>query len=77
MMFLRSFVVGALLLLASGVSACPGHENYHAMGTRKRQAAPVPPKPADWAYEASFNWGRINPSKQANSFRRTQAYGPV
>lgn len=52
------------LLLASETLACAGHENYHAMGT-KRQTAPVPPKPADWAYEASFNWGRINPSERA------------
>ncbi|KAF4873815.1 Alpha carbonic anhydrase 4 [Colletotrichum siamense] len=59
MLIISSFV-GALLL-ASEALACAGHENYHAMGI-KRQTAPVPPKPADWAYEASFNWGRINPN---------------
>lgn len=52
----------SVLVLASDVIACAGHHNHHAMGDRKRQAAPQQP-PADWAYEASFNWGRINPSE--------------
>ncbi|TEA10409.1 Carbonic anhydrase [Colletotrichum sidae] len=57
---LLSMLLG--LLMASEALACAGHRNYHAMDTRKRDTNPDPPKDADWAYEASFNWGRINPN---------------
>ncbi|OLN86838.1 Alpha carbonic anhydrase 4-like protein 1 [Colletotrichum chlorophyti] len=53
-------VLGALLL-ASYAMACASHENYHVMNTWKRQVKPAP-STADWAYEASFNWGRVNPN---------------
>ncbi|WQF80885.1 Putative alpha carbonic anhydrase domain, carbonic anhydrase, alpha-class [Colletotrichum destructivum] len=51
------------LALASGAVACPGHENHISEGLGKRVvvSGPAPP-PTDWAYEASFNWGRINPN---------------
>ncbi|KAL0943503.1 carbonic anhydrase [Colletotrichum truncatum] len=49
-------------LLVSDGMACAGHGNYHAMGTKRQANPPPPPQAADWAYEASFNWGRINPN---------------
>ncbi|KAI3528247.1 carbonic anhydrase [Colletotrichum filicis] len=49
------------LLMASDVLACAGHQNHFAMADRKRaEMAPLPA--SDWAYEASFNWGRLNPN---------------
>lgn len=57
------------LLMASDVLACAGHQNHYAMADRKRaEMAPLPA--ADWAYEASFNWGRLNPSKLKLHARR-------
>lgn len=50
-----------ILGLASAVFACPSHENSQPLGMVKRQEG-APPPPTDWAYEASFNWGRINES---------------
>ncbi|KAG7138120.1 hypothetical protein HYQ46_008366 [Verticillium longisporum] len=53
------FSIFGALAAASTVLACPGHENSAPMGVMKRQDG-APPPPTDWAYEASFNWGRIN-----------------
>ncbi|KAM0270434.1 hypothetical protein ACHAQH_009444 [Verticillium albo-atrum] len=53
------FSVLSALAVASTVLACPGHENSVPMGVMRRQEG-APPPPTDWAYEASFNWGRIN-----------------
>lgn len=51
-----------VLLLATNALACASHENHYNLADRKRDAEEAEPK-TDWAYEASFNWGRINPSK--------------
>ncbi|OHF01747.1 carbonic anhydrase [Colletotrichum orchidophilum] len=59
-MMITTAFLGALLM-TSGVLACAGHQNHYAMADRKRaEIAPLPS--ADWAYEASFNWGRLNPN---------------
>ncbi|KAK2040035.1 carbonic anhydrase [Colletotrichum somersetense] len=57
-MIAQSFV--GLLLLAPHVLACAGHENHYEVGNRKREMA-APETSSDWTYEASFNWGRVNP----------------
>jgi carbonic anhydrase len=58
----------ALLSLAAvlpTVYACPGHDNHARMPNRKRQEVTDPNAtvPQDWAYEASYNWGKINSSR--------------
>ncbi|KAK1981884.1 carbonic anhydrase [Colletotrichum cereale] len=58
-MIAQSFL--GLVLLAPHVLACPGHRNHYEVGDRRREIA-APKTPSDWAYEASFNWGRINPN---------------
>ncbi|TIC99340.1 Carbonic anhydrase [Colletotrichum higginsianum] len=50
-----------VLLLATNALACASHENHYNLADRKRDAEEAGPK-TDWAYEASFNWGRINPN---------------
>ncbi|KAF2186579.1 carbonic anhydrase [Zopfia rhizophila CBS 207.26] len=59
-------LVQSLFALAAlpAIFACPQHDNHRPMKSKKRQAAPgaLPPTGQDWAYEASFNWGRLNPN---------------
>jgi hypothetical protein len=59
------FKLFLLLVAADGVLSCAQHENYHRhphLG--KRQIITTNPgRPqTDWRYEASFNWGLVNPS---------------
>ncbi|TDZ54472.1 Carbonic anhydrase [Colletotrichum trifolii] len=54
-----SYLLGALFL-ASEAMACAKHDNYHGAGVAKRADFKKPAE-ADWAYEASFDWGRVNP----------------
>ncbi|KAF4978638.1 hypothetical protein FZEAL_5041 [Fusarium zealandicum] len=45
----------------AGVLSCASHDNYRPLMNKKRHINPrATPGEADWAYEASFNWGRIN-----------------
>ncbi|KAF2756542.1 carbonic anhydrase [Pseudovirgaria hyperparasitica] len=48
-------ILSLTLCAASLVLACSDHTEYHRA---KRQIAEK-----DWAYEASYNWGKINPGK--------------
>ncbi|KAF6809286.1 carbonic anhydrase [Colletotrichum plurivorum] len=49
------------LLAASGAMACATHDNHQA-GVIKRVEDYKKPQEADWAYEASFDWARVNPN---------------
>lgn len=54
-------VFGALVYSALG---CPDHTNNRRRQLNRRQDVTEPggnTTQNDWAYEASFNWGRINP----------------
>ncbi|KAH7067001.1 alpha carbonic anhydrase [Paraphoma chrysanthemicola] len=63
MLFKSLFVAAAL---APTIFGCPQHQNAKRSKLRGRQVTP-PTDPGgnstqnDWAYEASFNWGRVNP----------------
>ncbi|KAF9871805.1 carbonic anhydrase [Colletotrichum karsti] len=50
----------AALLWASEAIACADHGNSHAARAVKREDYKRPAQ-ADWAYEASFDWARVNP----------------
>lgn len=54
------------LTLASQAYGCALHDNYERQSQlpRRQDSVPSTPgrEPTDWAYEASFNWGRINPN---------------
>ncbi|KAL0936380.1 carbonic anhydrase [Colletotrichum truncatum] len=49
----------AALLGASMVTACADHSTFRSAKLAKR-ADYKKPQQADWAYEASFDWGRVN-----------------
>lgn len=55
------------LVVASGlvasILACPQHTYQRSGKIEGRQVAPPPNNETapDWAYEASFNWGKVNP----------------
>ncbi|KAM5344332.1 hypothetical protein ACJ41O_012869 [Fusarium nematophilum] len=57
--------VSKLLLAAAnvaGVFSCAQHDNHLPLMNKKRHISPrATPGKSDWAYEASFNWGRLNP----------------
>ncbi|KAH6659012.1 carbonic anhydrase [Truncatella angustata] len=58
-MSFSNFVTG--LAFAASVAACPGHSNHQSYAIKARQTVPnVTESQSDWAYEASFNWGRLN-----------------
>ncbi|KAL6703956.1 hypothetical protein ACN47E_008894 [Coniothyrium glycines] len=62
-MFFRSFVlVGALV---SSAIACPQHTNNKRSNVKGRAENPTEAggnsTKSDWAYEASYDWGRIKP----------------
>jgi carbonic anhydrase len=40
------------------VTACPQHETSHQSNIFNKRAGGI----QDWTYEASYNWGMINPS---------------
>ena len=64
-MMLQSLLIAAAL--APAALACPQHQNAKRSHLDRRQTVPLQPAPAanttqnDWAYEASFNWGKISP----------------
>ncbi|KAM0430063.1 hypothetical protein ACHAPT_006069 [Fusarium lateritium] len=47
----------------TGALSCALHDNHQQLVNRKRHVSPraAAPGDTDWAYEASFNWGRLNP----------------
>ena len=51
--------------LVASASACASHDNYLPVWLLERQSPPAPQ--ADWAYETSFNWGRLDPGQLENS----------
>ncbi|KAK7422696.1 hypothetical protein QQX98_001484 [Neonectria punicea] len=55
---MKLIVPASFLALAAGVSACARH-NEAPLAMKKRQE--IQPM-AEWAYEASFNWGRLDPN---------------
>lgn len=57
-MTFSSFITG--LAFAASALACPGHD-YHGLRAAKRQDNIPNVTESDWAYEFSFNWGRLNP----------------
>lgn len=61
-------MIPSLLALAAAVPAvlgCAQHDNYKPLPHfGKRQITTNPGRAVtDWAYEASYNWGRINGSE--------------
>lgn len=62
---MRSLTIFAALL--SAALACSDHLNYvrgpkiHSRQNSDNRTTRTPPD-QDWAYEASFNWGRLNPA---------------
>ncbi|KAF1954783.1 carbonic anhydrase [Byssothecium circinans] len=58
-MFFPSRSTIALAIFASQTLACASHENG-GLGKLKSRETPSNGTKADWAYEASFDWGRIN-----------------
>lgn len=61
-MILDLFVLATAL--ASLALGCPQHNNNRRSRLQGRQLQPLPETNAtqnDWAYEASFNWGKISP----------------
>jgi carbonic anhydrase len=63
MLFQTLFVAAALVPTIFG---CPQHNNAKRSKLQGRQSNPTEPGANstrnDWAYEASFNWGRVNPA---------------
>jgi carbonic anhydrase len=62
MLFQSLLVAAAFVPAALG---CPDHSNFRRSKIQGRQADPTDGTNStknDWAYEASFNWGRVNPS---------------
>lgn len=60
-----------LALTASAVLACftDDRGNLKHYPPDKRQTVVPPPCDLDWAYEASYNWGSINPGKLSQTVR--------
>ncbi|KAF5026801.1 hypothetical protein F66182_1085 [Fusarium sp. NRRL 66182] len=49
----------------TGVLGCAKHNNHYSLKNKKRHIDPrAEPGETDWAYEASYNWGRISPAYQ-------------
>jgi carbonic anhydrase len=48
----------------TSVLSCAKHDNHYSLKSKKRHIDPrAEPGATDWAYEASYNWGRLNPGK--------------
>jgi carbonic anhydrase len=62
-MLLKALILASAFVPA--ILACPQHNNSKRSKLRGRQENPTEPgsnsTQNDWAYEASFNWGRVNP----------------
>ena len=62
----------AVATCVTSVFACAKHDNHYSLKNKKRHIDPrADPGSKDWAYEASYNWGRINPGR--NIFPRAIA----
>jgi len=54
----------AMATCVTSVLACAKHDNHYSLKNKKRHIDPrADPGSKDWAYEASYNWGRINPGR--------------
>ncbi|EXL93471.1 hypothetical protein ACKRZS_004203 [Fusarium odoratissimum] len=52
----------AVATYVTSVLSCAKHNNHYSLKHKKRHIDPrAEPGKTDWAYEASYNWGRINP----------------
>ncbi|RSL54560.1 hypothetical protein CEP53_007413 [Fusarium sp. AF-6] len=59
---MRGLHLLATAVHVTGTLSCALHENHQQLVNRKRHVSPrATPGETDWAYEASFNWGRLNP----------------
>ncbi|KAJ3528890.1 hypothetical protein NM208_g10002 [Fusarium decemcellulare] len=59
---MRGFSLFAAAVHITGALSCASHDNHQPAVNKKRHIIPrAEPGKTDWAYEASFNWGRINP----------------
>ncbi|KAI8712630.1 Alpha-carbonic anhydrase domain-containing protein [Fusarium sp. LHS14.1] len=59
---MRGLHLLATAVHVTGTLSCALHENHQQLVNRKRHVSPrAAPGDTDWAYEASFNWGRLNP----------------
>ncbi|CAG2001460.1 unnamed protein product [Fusarium graminearum] len=55
----------AVATYATSVLSCAEHNNHYSLKNKKRHIDPrADPNSKDWAYDASYNWGRINPGTQ-------------
>ncbi|KAF4449288.1 Carbonic anhydrase [Fusarium austroafricanum] len=46
----------------TSVLSCATHDNHYSLKSKKRHIDPrAEPGSKDWTYEASYDWGRINP----------------
>jgi carbonic anhydrase len=62
-MFFQSLIASAALVALA--AACPQHDNGDISKLRRRADPPAGGnKTADWAYEASYNWGKLDPAYQ-------------
>lgn len=57
-MFFQSLITSAAMVAIT--AACPQH-NDGGMSRIQRRADPVAGNKTEWAYEASFNWGKLSP----------------
>ncbi|KAF2028862.1 carbonic anhydrase [Setomelanomma holmii] len=79
MLFKSIFIAAALV---PAVFGCPQHQNAKRSKLRGRQTTP-PTEPGanstqnDWAYEASFNWGRFNYNGSIAGNFYNWGYGPA
>ncbi|KAJ4323882.1 hypothetical protein N0V84_004105 [Fusarium piperis] len=58
---MRGLHLFATAVHVTGTLSCALHENHQQLVNRKRHVSPRATGDTDWAYEASFNWGRLNP----------------
>ena len=62
-MLFQSLLIAAAFV--PSVFSCPEHNNFRRSPHLGRRADPTDGTNStknDWAYEASFNWGRVNPA---------------
>jgi carbonic anhydrase len=58
----------AVATYVASVLSCAKHNNHYSLKNKKRHIDPrAEPGSKDWAYDASYNWGRINPGMNASS----------
>lgn len=58
----------ALATYVTSVLSCAKHNNHYSLKHKKRAIDPrAEPGETDWAYEFSYNWGRLNPGTFSSS----------